>query len=33
MSGIPGLQRVDHIGVTVPDLVQAHDFFIDVLGC
>jgi catechol 2,3-dioxygenase-like lactoylglutathione lyase family enzyme len=30
---IPGITRVDHIGVTVPDLDQAHAFFIDVLGC
>lgn len=30
---IPGLRRVDHIGVTVPDLDEAHRFFIDVLGC
>lgn len=31
--GLPGLQRVDHIGVTVPDLAEARTFFIDVLGC
>ncbi|WP_232241269.1 VOC family protein [Kutzneria sp. 744] len=24
---------VDYIGVTVPDLDQAHEFFVDVLGC
>ena len=30
---IPGITRVDHIGVTVPDLDQAHAFFTDVLGC
>jgi catechol 2,3-dioxygenase-like lactoylglutathione lyase family enzyme len=30
---IPGLTRVDHIGLTVPDLEQAHEFFVDVLGC
>ncbi|MEV6606268.1 VOC family protein [Kutzneria sp. NPDC051319] len=24
---------VDHIGVTVPDLDQAHEFFVGVLGC
>jgi glyoxylase I family protein len=24
---------VDHIGITVPDLAQAHEFFVDVLGC
>jgi len=32
-KGIPGLQRVDHIGITVPDLKEASRFFIDVLGC
>jgi len=30
---IPGITRVDHVGVTVPDLDQAHAFFTDVLGC
>ena len=30
---IPGLQRLDHIGLTVPDLDEAHRFFVDVLGC
>jgi len=30
---LPGLQRLDHIGFTVPDLQQAHDFLVDVLGC
>ncbi|CAM3595075.1 VOC family protein [Kibdelosporangium persicum] len=30
---IPGLSRVDHIGLTVPDLEQAREFFVDVLGC
>jgi catechol 2,3-dioxygenase-like lactoylglutathione lyase family enzyme len=34
MSGpVPGLSRFDHIGVTVPDLDEAHAFFVDVLGC
>ncbi|TQS43395.1 VOC family protein [Cryptosporangium phraense] len=33
MSPIPGLTHVDHIGLTVPDLDEAHDFFVDVLGC
>ena len=31
--GIPGLQRLDHIGFTVPDLDEAHRFLVDVLGC
>jgi glyoxylase I family protein len=30
---IPGLTRVDHVGVTVPDLDEAHEFFTGVLGC
>lgn len=33
MVGIPGLRQVDHIGITVPDLVQAHEFFTEILGC
>jgi catechol 2,3-dioxygenase-like lactoylglutathione lyase family enzyme len=33
ISGLPGLTGVDHIGFTVPDLEQAHDFLVDVLGC
>ena len=31
--GLPGLQRLDHIGFTVPDLEQAHAWLVDVLGC
>jgi catechol 2,3-dioxygenase-like lactoylglutathione lyase family enzyme len=30
---VPGLSRLDHIGLTVPDLEQAHAFFTGVLGC
>lgn len=30
---IPGLSRVDHIGITVPDLEAARAFLVDVLGC
>ncbi|MGW5664676.1 VOC family protein [Streptomyces sp. NPDC003758] len=29
---IPGLTRVDHFGITVPDLDQAREFFEEVLG-
>jgi glyoxylase I family protein len=29
---ISGVSRVDHIGITVPDLDQAREFFEDVLG-
>lgn len=30
---LPGIRGLDHVGFTVPDLEQAHDFFVDVLGC
>lgn len=30
---IVGITRVDHIGITVPDLAEARKFFEDVLGC
>lgn len=30
---LPGLRGTDHIGFTVPDLEQADDFFVRVLGC
>ena len=30
---LPGLVGTDHIGFTVPDLEEAHDFFVRVLGC
>jgi catechol 2,3-dioxygenase-like lactoylglutathione lyase family enzyme len=30
---VPGLTRVDHIGITVPDLTEASRFLVDVLGC
>lgn len=30
---LPGLRGTDHIGMTVPDLAQAEDFFGRVLGC
>ena len=29
---LPGLRGSDHIGITVPDFDQAHDFFVRVLG-
>jgi len=31
--GLPGLRRLDHIGVTVPDLEEATRFFVEVVGC
>jgi glyoxylase I family protein len=34
MAGtLPGLSGVDHVGFTVPDLQQAREFLVDVLGC
>src|SRR5690606_17118305 len=32
-TGLPGLVRLDHIGLTVPDLEEATRFLVDVLGC
>ncbi|MBB4967316.1 VOC family protein [Saccharothrix violaceirubra] len=32
MGGIPGAQAVHHFACTVPDLDQAVDFFVDVVG-
>ena len=32
-KGLPGLQGPEHVGITVPDLDAAIDFFIDVIGC
>ena len=32
MAGLPGLQRLDHVGVTVPDIEAAQAFLVDVLG-
>ena len=31
--GLPGLRRLDHVGLTVPDLDQAQAFFCEVIGC
>ena len=31
--GLPGIQGTDHIGFTVPDIDQAHEFLVDVIGC
>lgn len=33
VTKLPGLGAVDHIGITVPSLVEAHEFFTGVLGC
>jgi catechol 2,3-dioxygenase-like lactoylglutathione lyase family enzyme len=32
-NGLPGLRGTDHIGLTVPDLQEAIDFFVDIIGC
>lgn len=30
---LPGMRGIDHIGITVPDIDEAIDFFVNVLGC
>lgn len=30
---LPNLRGTDHIGFTVPDLEEAHDFFVETIGC
>ena len=30
---LPGLRGTDHFGFTVPDMEQAHAFFVTVIGC
>ena len=32
-EGLPGLRGPDHIGITVPKLAEAVDFFVNVIGC
>jgi catechol 2,3-dioxygenase-like lactoylglutathione lyase family enzyme len=32
-NGIPGMRGHDHTGITVPDMKQALDFFVGVVGC
>lgn len=32
-GGLPGLRGAEHFGFTVPDLEQATDFFVNVIGC
>lgn len=32
-EGIPGMRGHDHTGLTVPDMKQALDFFVGVVGC
>jgi catechol 2,3-dioxygenase-like lactoylglutathione lyase family enzyme len=33
VAGLPGLRGTDHVGLTVPNLDQAVDFFVTVIGC
>ncbi|PRY10524.1 VOC family protein [Kineococcus rhizosphaerae] len=33
LTSLPGLRGLDHVGFTVPDLEQAREFLVDVLGC
>ena len=32
-AGMPGLRGIDHIGITVPNVEQAVDFFVNIFGC
>ena len=32
-DGVPGLRGHDHTGITVPDIKEATNFFVNVLGC
>ncbi len=32
-AGMPGLRGSQHIGITVPDVDKAVEFFVDVIGC
>jgi catechol 2,3-dioxygenase-like lactoylglutathione lyase family enzyme len=32
-SRLPGVRGVDHFGITVPDLEEAHVFFTELIGC
>jgi len=32
-DGLPGMAGIDHVGITVPDLAEAVDFFTGTLGC
>ncbi len=33
VTQLPGVRGLDHVGITVPDLAAAHEFFTGVLGC
>ena len=32
-AGLPGMRGLQHIGITVPNLQEAVDFFVEVIGC
>lgn len=32
-EGLPGLRGIEHVGLTVPDLDEAIDFFVNIIGC
>ncbi len=32
-SNLPGIQGREHIGLTVPNLEDATEFFVNILGC
>ena len=32
-SGLLGMRGIEHIGITVPNLQEAVDFFVNVVGC
>ncbi|MES2263229.1 MAG: VOC family protein [Pseudomonadota bacterium] len=32
-GSLPGMRGADHLGMTVPDMAQAVDFFVKVIGC
>lgn len=32
-SGLPGIHGIEHVGLTVPNLEEATEFFVNVLGC
>lgn len=32
-GSLPGMRGIDHIGMTVPDIAAATDFFTNVMGC
>jgi catechol 2,3-dioxygenase-like lactoylglutathione lyase family enzyme len=33
MTAVPGIRGMEHVGLTVPDIAEAIEFFVTVLGC